>query len=990
MTTLQFNVEGMTCGKCSSRAENAILELGDFPRVEVDHETNSATVDLGDDSGQDHEALAAAITAALTEIGYPAERSNEEHAESAPPDNDDEAQPTTLTFDVEGMTCGKCSSRVENAILELGDFRRVEVDHDQDRAVVELDAADDLDVDALAAKIAEAVGDVGYPAKLKIGATDSADPVPDSADPVPDSADPVPDSADQVPDSADPVPDSADPVPDSADPVPDSADPVPDSVAEKATADDGAEVRFDVGGMTCASCVASVEHALEDVEGVAGVRVNFATERASVRLGKDRADDSDIERLKKAIEGVGYEVRDVEAPTADASAVAQAPAPAEQQRSRMSERREEEAREWKQRWVTGLVLTVPILFMQMGPMWFDFMLSGTAEAWRLGLLGYLTTIVFAYVGKPYLEGAWKNLKHFRANMDTLIAMGSSVAWGFSMVVAVAALFGTTIAEGEVYFDGAAMILTLISVGKWLEARAKGKAGAAIEALLDLAASTARVRRGSEWVEVPVAQLQHGDEMLVKPGEKIPTDGVVAEGRADVDESMLTGESVPVTREEGDEVIGSTINTDGRLVVRATRVGGETALAQIIELVERAQESKADIQRLADRVSSVFVPVIIVIAIITFAAWLIWGASLATAVLPAVAVLIVACPCALGLATPTAIMVGTGKGANMGILIRDAQALEQARDLNAVVFDKTGTLTTGQMGVTDVRSRIMEEEFLRLGASLEAPSEHPIAEAIVRHAEEAGIELEEVDEFRSVAGDGVEAVIGGRELRIGKPSWILGDDEAKHTDEILSMQKDGKTVVALAEGDQLLGLFGVRDEIKEESKKTVAWLEKRDVEVWMITGDNEATAAAVAKEIGIAPEHVKAGVRPEDKADAVKELQQGGKRIVGMVGDGINDAPALAQADLGIAIGTGTDVAIESSDITLVSGDIKGVRRAVELSRSTYSKIKQNLFWAFVYNTLLVPVAAFGFLIPAMAAGAMALSSVSVVSNSLLLKRRKIA
>jgi Cu+-exporting ATPase len=770
----------------------------------------------------------------------------------------------------------------------------------------------------------------------------------------------------------------------------------------------GAEVQLDVGGMSCASCVAGVESALSDLDDVADVRVNFATERASVRLLKDRPDDSDIDRLKEAVTGVGFEVRGVDMPSAshDATQPSQAatsqPAtqqpttqqPTTQQTSRMSQRRADEARQWRLRWVSGLALTLPILFLQMGPMWFDFMLSGTAEAWRLGVLGYLTTIVFAYVGKPYLVGAWKNLKHLRANMDTLIAMGASVAWGFSMVVAIAAIFGTRLAGGEVYFDGAAMILTLISVGKWLEARAKGKAGAAIEALLDLAASTARVRRGDEWVDTPVAQLAHGDEMLVKPGEKIPSDGEVIEGKADVDESMLTGESVPVTRSVGDDVIGSTINTDGRLVVRATRVGGETALAQIIELVERAQESKADIQRLADRVSSVFVPVIIAIAIATFIAWMVFGASLAAAVLPAVAVLIVACPCALGLATPTAIMVGTGKGANMGILIRNAQALEHAQAIDTVVFDKTGTLTTGQMVVTDVVSHIGEDDIVRLGASLEAPSEHPIAQAIVRHADESGVELSDADDFHAVAGDGVEATIDGRTLRIGKPSWILGNNASEYDDQIRAMQEEAKTVVVLAEGDKILGLFGVRDEIKEESKKTVAWLEKRGVEVWMITGDNQATAAAVAQEIGIAPEHVKAGVRPQDKADAVKDLQQDGlsednKRIVAMVGDGINDAPALAQSDLGIAIGTGTDVAIESSDITLVSGDIEGVRRAIDLSRSTYSKIRQNLFWAFVYNTILVPVAAFGFLIPAMAAGAMALSSVSVVSNSLLLKRRKI-
>lgn len=881
---------------------------------------------------------------------------------------------TTLQFKVEGMTCGHCSSRVDNAILEVGDFPLVSVDHETDRAVVDIGEDPQRSTDEIVAEIEAALADIGYPATLEEteGGHADAEPEPESeSEPEPETA-PEPETEPET----EPEPES-------------ESEPEPETTSDE---DGGAEVRLNVGGMTCASCVASVEKALSGVEGVSDVRVNFATERASVRLRGDHTDQQEVDRLRQAVEDIGYEVRDVETPGAQhAPAGAATAQPSNAEPTRMSERRAEEARAWMRRWVFGLVLTLPILLLQMGPMWFDLSLGAGANTWRLSLTAYLATVVYAYVGRPYLDGAWKNLKHFRANMDTLIAMGASVAWGFSMVVTIGALAGTSIADGEVYFDGAAMILTLISVGKWLESRAKGRAGKAIEALLDLAASTARVRRAGDWTEVPVDQLQHDDEMLVKPGEKIPTDGVVVEGRADIDESMITGESVPVTRGEGDEVIGSTINTDGRLVVRATRVGGETALAQIIELVERAQESKADIQRLADKVSAVFVPTIIAIAVVTFVAWLLTGASLATAVLPAVAVLIVACPCALGLATPTAMMVGTGKGAQLGILIRDAQALEQARAVDAIVFDKTGTLTTGKMAVTDVRARIMEEEFLRLGVSLEASSEHPIAAAIVRHAEEAGVEPVAVDDFQSVAGEGVTGVIDGRSLRIGKPSWILGEEADNHAEEIRGLQSAGKTVVALAEDDQLLGLFAVRDQIKDESPRTVGWLAEHGVEVWMITGDNEATAAAVAEEIGILPEHVKAGVRPEDKAGAIAELQRSGddRRIVGMVGDGINDAPALAQADLGIAIGTGTDVAIESSDITLVSGDIKGVRRAIELSRETYAKIKQNLFWAFAYNTVLVPVAALGFLIPAMAAGAMAMSSVSVVSNSLLLKRRKI-
>ncbi len=899
---------------------------------------------------------------------------------------------TTLRFKVDGMTCGKCSERVDNAILTVGDFPLVSVDHETDRAVVDLRDDEARSADEVAAEITAALEGIGYPAALEDSEAQPDEDVEEEAPEPTDDADQSDESDEsdvEAHEHGEPAqPSQEEEQQEEEQQEDDHAPTTPDLAAG------GAEVRLNVGGMSCASCVASVENALSHVDGVDDVRVNFATERASVRLRNDRAGQADLDRLRQAVEDVGYEVREVDSPTTTSEAAPAAAAP-QPSRMRMSERRAEEAQQWKRRWLTGLVLTIPILLLQMGPGWFDFSLVADANTWRLGLTGYLATIVMVYVGRPYLEGAWKNLKHFRANMDTLIALGSSVAWGFSMIVTIAALAGRTIAGGDVYFDGAAMILTLISVGKWLESRAKGRAGEAIEALLDLAATTARVRRSGEWTEIPVDQLQHGDEMLVKPGEKIPTDGVVVEGRADLDESMITGESVPVTHTEGDEVIGSTINTDGRLVVRASRVGGETALAQIIELVERAQESKADIQRLADKVSAIFVPAIISIAIVTFVGWLLSGASLGAAVLPAVAVLIVACPCALGLATPTAIMVGTGKGANLGILIRDAQALEQARAMQAIVFDKTGTLTTGQMAVTDVRARVSEDEFLRLGASLEASSEHPIGQAIVRRAKDEDIEPSDVADFHSVAGEGVEGVIDGRHLRIGKPSWILGDEHDGPVEEIETMQRDGKTVVALAEDGQLLGLFGVRDEVKDDSPATVRWLAEHGVDVWMITGDNAQTAAAVAAEIGIPADHVKAGVKPEDKADAVKELQSatedgGPKRVVGMVGDGVNDAPALAQADLGIAIGTGTDVAIEASDITLISGDIEGVRRAVELSRATYAKIKQNLFWAFAYNTILVPAAALGVFVPAVAAGAMAMSSVSVVSNSLLLKRRQIS
>ncbi|AWV87942.1 heavy metal translocating P-type ATPase [Bradymonas sediminis] len=877
----------------------------------------------------------------------------------------------TLHFDIEGMTCGKCSGRVSKAIEGLDEFPLIEVSHEENSARVTLSEAQEANADEISENIARAVTEAGYPAQPADG-----DAPPLLFKPTESTPSPVEKPAPKAP--------------------------------QKSSA---AEVRIDVGGMTCASCVGSVEKALGRVDGVSEVRVNLTTERATVTLERPSKDDASVQpmlkTLRDAVESAGYDVREIDASMLREDGAAQGSRATQKsedsQRSKLTERRAEEARLWKLRWVTGLILTIPILFVQMGPMWFDLELSAGANLGRLLITAYLTTIVYLFVGKPYLVGAWRRLKHFGANMDTLVAMGASAAWLFSMVVTIAAVFGTTLADGNIYFDSAAMILTLISVGKWLEARAKGSAGAAIEALLNLGTSTARVRRGDgddAWVEVPVDQIQVGDEMLVRPGEKIPTDGIIVEGQADVDTSMLTGESVPVSHGVDDEVIGSTINTDGRLVVRATRIGGETALAQIIELVEKAQESKADIQRLADKISGVFVPVIIAIALVTLAVWLFLEGSLTVAILPTIAVLIIACPCALGLATPTALMVGTGKAAGLGILIRDAQSLEHAGKVNAIIFDKTGTLTTGEMALSDLRPKIDEAEALRLGAALESGSEHPIAQAIIRAAEERGLKLDAVAEFRAVAGEGVRGRIDGRALRIGKPTWILEDEggvanAADYRDEIATLQREGKTVVALAEDDQLLSLFAIQDQIKQASADTVKWLQERDIEVWMITGDNEETARAVGAQVGISPEFIQAGVRPQDKASAVQKLQNRGAqdgspaRIVGMVGDGINDAPALAQADLGIAIGTGTDVAIEASDITLISGDIKGVRRAVEISKATYAKIKQNLFWAFFYNTVLVPVAAFGLLIPAFAASAMALSSVSVVSNSLLLKRREI-
>ncbi len=838
-----------------------------------------------------------------------------------------------LRVSIEGMSCGKCVARVEDALDELSEVSAHKVDLDNDAASITLSDTDD----ETRQRVLRAIEEAGYLA----------------------SVDEHPIDAKQDADAEAP------------------AEPPPADETSQKSEPEGDSARFEVGGMTCGSCVSQVEQALESVDGVANVAVNFATETARVGLQPGRSIDALFPEIDRAVDRAGYEIH---RPTAKSSEADQAAS------RRVSERRAEEADFWWRRWTLGVILTIPVMVLEMGPMWLTWETNHTAEIARLGLLIYLTAIIVAYVGQGFFTGAYKAIKRLHFNMDTLVALGAGTAFIYSTVVSVMKMLDPHV-HYHPYFESAAMIITLIGLGKWLEARAKGKAGEAIESLLDLAAQTARVRRGDAWVDIPAAELEIGDEMRVRAGEKIPTDGVVLDGRADVDESMVTGESVPVTRSDGDEVIGGTINTDGQLVVRATRVGAETALAQIVRQVEQAQESKADVEQMVDRVSAIFVPTVILIAIGAFAAHAVLDAPVA-AILPAVAVLVIACPCALGLATPTAMMVGTGKGASLGVLISNAQALERARQLHAVVFDKTGTLTHGEMMVSELVTDD-EERLLRLAAGLEEPGVHPIGLAIVAAAEERGFEPSTCTDFQTVAGDGVHGVVDGDQYYVGKPSWIAEVCDLKlDSHQVESLQKQGKTVVALARKQELVGLIAVEDAIKKDASELIDWLDYKGIDVWMITGDNSATAKAVADQVGIPSHRIKSGVRPGDKAAAIADIQADGTRTVAMVGDGINDAPALAQADLGIAIGTGTDVAIESSDLTLISGSLDGVRRAIEIAQATYSKIRQNLFWAFIYNTTLLPVAALGFLRPAFAAAAMALSSVSVVTNALLLKRRK--
>ena len=756
-----------------------------------------------------------------------------------------------------------------------------------------------------------------------------------------------------------------------------------------------ATVELPITGMTCASCARTVERALSQVPGVLDAHVNLATEKAAVRFVISAARRSD---LVKAVEKAGYGVIDTSA--------ADLPQDAER-----AARQAETARQ-RRLIIIGAAFTLPLFLISMAR---DVLMAAymggmtMAEMSQPGMAAMhgvppalewllwsgwpyvfllLATPVQLLLGRQYTLGAWKAARNRSANMDTLIAIGTWAAYLYSIAVLVGITFQIPALGDHVYFETGAVILTLVTLGKLLEARAKSHTSDAIRKLMSLAPKTAVLLRDGQEVIVPVEEVTVGDRILVRPGESIPVDGVVVEGRSAVDESMLTGESLPVNKQVGSEVIGATINKNGRLVVEARRVGAETALAQIIRLVEQAQGSKAPIQRIADRVSGVFVPIVLVLAVLTLLGWLFIGqVGLTSALVNAVAVLVIACPCALGLATPTAIMVGTGRGAEMGILFKNSEALENAHRLQVITLDKTGTITKGEPSVTDVipLDALRGSDLLRLAASVERASEHPLAQAIVRAAQAEQLPLAQPQRFEAESGRGVRAVVDDHEVIVGSPRYLkeLGCDLEGLMPRVEDLEARGRTVVLVLVDGALAGIIGIRDTIKEGSAEAVAALRAQGLDVVMITGDNARTAHAIAAEVGI--ERVLAEVLPHQKVEAVKQLQAEGKRV-GMIGDGINDAPALAQADVGIAIGTGTDIAMEASDVTLVSGDLRGAARAVALSRATMRTIYQNLFWAFIYNILLIPIAMAGLLMPILAAAAMAFSSVFVVSNSLRLGR----
>ncbi|ARA96752.1 heavy metal translocating P-type ATPase [Geobacillus thermodenitrificans] len=725
------------------------------------------------------------------------------------------------------------------------------------------------------------------------------------------------------------------------------------------------KVTLDIAGMTCAACATRIEKGLKRMDGITAATVNLATNSAVVEYEEGVLS---IEDILKKIERLGYKGRLRE--------------------ERSGVRNEDEWKQKRRRLVLSTVFSLPLLYTMIAHLPFDLglpMPHGLMNPWVQLLLA---TPVQFYIGGPFYLGAYRALRNKSANMDVLVALGTSAAYVYSLYEALKTLAVPGYAP-RLYFETSAVLITLVLVGKYVEALAKGRTTEAISKLLSLQAKEATVIRNGSEQKVPLEQVVVGDTIIVRPGEKIPVDGTVIAGASSVDESMITGESIPVDKKEGDSVIGATINQNGVLTIRAEKVGKDTALAHIVRIVEEAQGSKAPIQRMADVISGIFVPIVVAIATVSFLVWylIVVPGDVTAALEAAIAVLVIACPCALGLATPTSIMVGTGKGAEYGILFKGGEYLERTQQIEAVLLDKTGTVTKGKPEVTDVIT--LREDMLAYAVSAESASEHPLAQAIVAYGKEKGIAPKPLRRFSAMAGHGIEAVVDDQSVLVGTRKLMTDRsiDVASAEERMAALEAQGKTAMLVAINGELAGLIAVADTVKESSKRAIQTLTQMGIDVYMVTGDNRRTAAAIASQVGI--RHVYAEVLPEEKANIVAKLQQQGKRVA-MVGDGINDAPALAKADIGMAIGTGTDVAIETADVTLVGGDLAHIPQAIELSRKTMRNIRQNLFWALVYNTIGIPVAAAGLLEPWIAGAAMAFSSVSVVANALRLKRVKLS
>ena len=950
--TAEFGVYGMTCGHCSGKVTKALEAVDGVIKADVSHEDDKATIEF-DPSKTDE----AALKAVVVDTGY------------ALVPEADAAATETAEFGVYGMTCGHCSGTVTAALEGVDGVVKADVSHEDDKAVVEFDPAK-TDIAALKAAVVEsgytlepeakeeapAAPEIKFAEGFKINITGmTCSSCAGRIETALNEADGIDVASVNL---------ALENATISYDPAKISPEDIKKIVAdtgygaEELKKPGGAgQAVLDITGMTCSSCSGRIETALNAAAGVSDATVNLAIESATINF--DPAITS-AAALVKVVEEAGYGAKIKDESGGDDGAA-------------------EKARLKKQRnlLIFSAALTTPLVLQMVSNL---FGLGFHLKPW---MEIALATPVQFYVGSRYYIGAWHALKAKAGNMDMLVAIGTTAAYFYSLWLVYS--LGSA-AEGQLYFEASTVVITLILGGKYMENNAKRSASSALRQLLGLRPTSATILTDEGEVVKAIDQVKIGDVALLRPGGRVPVDGVIIEGESELDEALITGESMPVLRRVGDEVIAGAINGGGVLKIETTRVGEDTTLAKVASMVESAQVGKAPIQKLVDRISAIFVPTIIVIAILTFIAWQLTGASFETSIVAMISVLVIACPCALGLATPTALVAGTGSGAKAGILIRDIETLERAKSIDAVVFDKTGTLTEGKPTVAEIAPFEGDEtSLLALGAAVQAGSEHPLGKAIVAEAEARGIAPLAATNARATAGEGIEVTVAGETIRMGRGRFAVSDMDPAQEAQALKMREGGRTVVWLSKAGKAMGLVAYVDPVRPEAKAAVEQLHKRGVAAYLMTGDNAETAEKVAAELGI--DKVIADMRPEDKAREVKALQAAGKHVA-MVGDGVNDAPALAEATLGIAMGGGADVAIETAGFVLMRNDPQLVAAALDVSAKTAQKIKQNLFWAFAYNVVGIPIAAFGFLNPAVAGAAMAFSSVFVVSNSLLLKRWK--